>query len=137
MFHVEQRTDLVMLTGLRVWSLCEHHLLPFFCDLTIAYRPLEQQVIGLSKLARIALEHSHRLQVQERLVSGIADQLRDITGATSVAVLASGQHLCMGMRGVERPGTMRTLHTTGLFTPGEALHQTFIDLADIPQPHHR
>lgn len=110
--HIDQ---MVAVTGMRVWSLCEHHLLPFYCDLTLAYIADGGRILGLSKFARIAHLHAHRLQVQERLVTGIADELQAVTDAESVAVVASGEHLCMTMRGVQTPATMHSSVLRGLF----------------------
>lgn len=120
--HVDQ---MVAVTGVRVWSLCEHHLLPFHADLTMAYLAADR-VLGLSKFARIANAHAHRLQVQERLVTGIADDLAAITGADSVAVVAQGEHLCMTMRGVKAPATMHSSVMRGAFrTDPEARAELF------------
>ena len=83
---------------MRVWYLCAHHLLPFWCDVSVAYI-LNGQVLGLSKFARIA----HRLQIQEQLVTQIADEVQWITHADHVAVMAQGVHLCMSMRGIQTP----------------------------------
>lgn len=111
LIHVDQ---MVAVTGVRVWSLCEHHLLPFYADLTLAYIA-QDRVLGLSKFARIAQMHAHRLQVQERLVTGIADEIQSITEAQSVAVIARGEHLCMTMRGIRSPATMHSSILRGLF----------------------
>lgn len=113
-FDAVQTDQMVAVTGVRVWSLCEHHLLPFYTDLTMAYLT-EQQVLGLSKFARIAHKHAHRLQLQERLVSGIADELEATTGSTNVAVLGKGEHLCMTMRGVRTPAHMHSSVLRGKF----------------------
>ncbi len=79
----------VMVSGMTVWSLCEHHLLPFSCDLAVAYKS-GGMLLGLSKFARIAHKHAHKLQVQERLVSDIADEIADITGTDDLAVVGRG-----------------------------------------------
>ncbi|WTI18382.1 GTP cyclohydrolase I [Streptomyces sp. NBC_00820] len=104
----------VSVSGIEVWSLCEHHLLPFSCRVTIAYRP-RGQVLGLSKFARIAHQHAHRLQVQERLTSDIADAVEKFTASPDVAVLCRGEHLCMAMRGIRTPATMTTVAWRGAF----------------------
>lgn len=113
-FEGIETDQMVAVTGVRVWSLCEHHLLPFHADLTIAYIA-DGRIIGLSKLARIAHKYAHGLQVQERLVTQIADHIQDSTGAYSVAVLASGEHLCMTMRGIRTPARMHSSILRGLF----------------------
>jgi GTP cyclohydrolase IA len=88
------RTDqMVVCAGVSVFSLCEHHLLPFKCEISMAYIATEH-VLGLSKFARIAQKYSHRLQVQERLVHQIADEITAITDARDVAVLAASIFAC-------------------------------------------
>ena len=113
-FEGIETDQMVAVTGVRVWSLCEHHLLPFNADLTIAYIA-EGRIIGLSKLARIAHQYAHGLQVQERLVTQVADHIQRSTGAYSVAVLAAGEHLCMTMRGIRTPARMHSSVLRGLF----------------------
>jgi len=104
----------VTVSGMRVHSLCEHHLMPFWADVTIAYIP-HGQVIGLSKLARIAHKHAHRLQLQERLVHGIGGELVDIAKTHDVMVLATGEHSCMVSRGIKTPGLMTSQDCRGAF----------------------
>ena len=102
------RTDqMVVCAGVPVFSLCEHYLLPFKCEISMAYIASEH-VLGLSKFARIAHKYSHRLQAQERLVHQIADEITAITDTRDVAVLARGEHLCMQMRGIKSDGLMST-----------------------------
>ncbi|GAA2336148.1 GTP cyclohydrolase I [Streptomyces cuspidosporus] len=99
--------DLVAVSGIQVWSLCEHHLLPFSCRVTIGYLP-RGQVLGLSKFARIAHRHAHRLQSQEQFSQDVADDVEKLTGSPDVAVIGKGEHLCMAMRGIRTPATMTT-----------------------------
>lgn len=106
--------QMVVLTGIRVWSLCEHHLLPFYCDISIGYITWDR-VIGLSKLARIAHKHAHKLQIQERLVHEIAAEVEFLTGSEDVAVIARGVHMCMVMRGIKTPGVMVSSALRGKF----------------------
>ena len=114
------RTDqMVVCAGVSVFSLCEHHLLPFKCEISMAYIATVH-VLGLSKFARIAHKYSHRLQVQERLVHQIADEITAITDARDVAVLARGEHLCMQMRGIKSDGLMSTSVMRGLFRSSDA-----------------
>lgn len=122
--HVDQ---MVAVQGVRVWSLCEHHLLPFYCDLTIGYIT-DDKVVGLSKLARIAHKHAHRLQIQERLVDGIATEVAEIAGTENVAVFAQGEHLCMTMRGIKTPGIMKSSATFGLFRSDARARAEFMAL---------
>ncbi|MEV0680145.1 GTP cyclohydrolase I [Actinosynnema sp. NPDC050436] len=106
--------QLIQVSDIRVWSLCEHHLLPFWCDVSIAY-VARNRIVGLSKFARIAHDHAHRLQVQERLTSGIADSVSAVSGSPDVAVFASGEHLCMTIRGVRTAAKMATSVLRGVF----------------------
>lgn len=106
--------QMVVVSGIEVWSLCEHHLLPFNCSLTIAYRP-KGEVLGLSKFARIAHQFAHRLQIQERLVSDISGEIVRITSATDVAVVGTGEHLCMTMRGIKTSARMTSMSLHGRF----------------------
>jgi GTP cyclohydrolase I len=122
------RTDqMVACAGVPVFSLCEHHLLPFKCEISMAYIATEH-VLGLSKFARVAHKYSHRLQVQERLVHQIADEITAITDARDVAVLARGEHLCMQMRGIKSDGLMSTSVMRGLFRSTDA-REEFLTLA--------
>lgn len=104
----------VVVSGMRVWSICEHHLMPFWCDVTAAYIP-HGKVIGLSKLARIAHMCAHRLQLQERLVTQMSETVQDISNTRDVMIVASGEHLCMCARGVRTPGLMTSQSANGAF----------------------
>jgi GTP cyclohydrolase I len=111
--------QMVVVKGMRVWSMCEHHLLPFWCDVSVGYLTGDK-VLGLSKFARIAHKHAHRLQLQERLVEGIATDLKEIVGTENVAVIAEGEHLCMTMRGVRTPARMISSAMYGAFRTEQA-----------------
>lgn len=113
-FTIGNADEIVAVTGIRVWSFCEHHLLPFNADVSIAYIP-NDRVLGLSKFARIAHEAAHRLQVQERMTQQIADSITTATGSKDVAVVAKGEHLCMTMRGIRTPANMHTSVVRGIF----------------------
>jgi len=119
--------QMVTVSGMRVWSLCEHHLLPFWCDVSIGYIAGEQ-VLGLSKFARIAHKYAHTLQLQERLCHQIADEITRIVGTEDVAVLARGRHLCMEMRGVRTPGLMSSSVMRGLFRDKNEARMEFLQL---------
>ncbi|GHH76904.1 GTP cyclohydrolase 1 [Streptomyces sulfonofaciens] len=106
-FETTTGANLVAVSAIGVWSLCEHHLLPFSCRLTVGYLP-HGQILGLSKFARIAQRHAHKLQSQERLSEEIADDVEKLTGSPDVAVIGKGEHLCMAMRGIRAPATMTT-----------------------------
>lgn len=113
-FESVTSNQMVIVHGVKVWSYCEHHLIPFWCSLSMAYIP-NQKILGLSKFARIAKKYAHRLQIQEQLVDQIADELKAITGTNDVAVVGRGEHLCMIMRGVETQGQMISSSIDGLF----------------------
>lgn len=123
-FESPRSGDLVMVSGIEVWSLCEHHLLPFSCSISIGYLPRGVQ-LGLSKFARVAHQHAHRLQSQEQMCADIADDIEKLTQSPDVAVIGRGAHLCMAMRGVRTPATMTTSVWRGVFREstlrGEAL----------------
>ncbi len=106
--------QMVVVSGMKVWSICEHHLLPFWAEITIGYIA-EERVLGLSKFARIAHRHAHRLQIQERMVHQIADEVEALVRKKNVAVMARGEHLCMSMRGVKTPAMMTTSVLRGIF----------------------
>jgi GTP cyclohydrolase I len=106
--------QMVVVSGMDVWSICEHHLLPFSSRVTVGYIA-EDRVLGLSKFARIAHRHAHKLQIQERLVHEIADEVQTLAQTKNVGVLAQGEHLCMSMRGARTPATMTTSVLRGIF----------------------
>lgn len=121
--------ELVIVSGIVVHSLCEHHLQTMELTVTAGYRPCGQ-VLGLSKIARIARAHGHRLQLQERLMNGIAEDLLKTSGSPDVAVAVTGSHACMSARGVRAVGAMTTtISVHGDFAPGGTLSRLFLDLA--------
>jgi len=112
----------------KVWSMCEHHMLPFWCDVSIAYIA-DEKVLGLSKFARIAHKHAHKLTLQEQLVSDIANHVKIILGTDDVAVMAKGEHLCMTMRGIKTPHRMISSALSGKFHKAEQRAE-FLRLVD-------
>lgn len=98
----------VVVSGLRIYSVCEHHLLPFWADVTIAYKP-KNKVLGLSKFARIAHMHAHKPQIQEGLGAEILETIQVLTETDFAAVKIVGKHSCMIMRGIKTDGEMTTL----------------------------
>lgn len=128
-FAAVQVDQMVVVSGVRVWSLCEHHLLPFYCDIAMGYI-VRKQMLGLSKFARIAHLAAHRLNVQERLVSDIAAHLARVTQSPNVAVIAKGEHLCMTMRGVQTPAKMTSSSMRGVFRDDPAARAEFLSLAE-------
>ena len=120
--------NLVILKNAEFYSMCEHHILPFFGKISIGYIP-NNKVIGVSKLARIADCFAKRLQVQERLTEQIADFLMDNLGAKGVMVVCEAEHLCMKMRGVKRQNSiMTTSAIKGVFKENHILRQEFLNL---------
>lgn len=126
-FVLDNSDEMVAVTGMRVWSLCEHHLLPFSATISIGYIPNEK-VLGLSKFARIAHKYAHRPQVQERLVQDIANELQVICGTSDIAVVADGEHSCMVMRGIRTSGNMRTSVMRGMFRAEPETRAEFLNL---------
>ena len=113
-FTEETTGEMVVVSGMRVWSLCEHHLLPFWCDVSIAYKP-HGAILGLSKFARIAQKFAHQLQVQERLIRQISQTVIELTGSQDVLTVGRGVHTCMIMRGVATPAVMTVIDPHGDF----------------------
>jgi GTP cyclohydrolase IA len=97
----EDYDDIVVVRGVNFFSLCEHHLLPFFGRVHVAYLP-KGKVVGLSKVPRVIDAFAHRLQLQERLTRQIAEALNEVLEPNGVAVVVEARHLCMEMRGVEK-----------------------------------
>jgi len=106
--------EMVVVGGIRVWSFCEHHLVPFWVDAAIGYIP-KGRVLGLSKLARVAQAAASRLQLQERLTGDIADAIAQLADTPDVAVILQGQHLCMTMRGARTEALTTTSAMRGRF----------------------
>lgn len=119
--------QMVIVSGMRVWSVCEHHLIPFWCDISIAYIARDK-VLGLSKFARVAHKYAHKPQLQERLVQEIADEIGAITNSPDIAVIARGQHLCMVMRGIRTDGIMTSSVMRGVFFHSPTARQELLSL---------
>lgn len=129
-FSGEHVDNMVAVTGMQVWSLCEHHLLPFTATVSIAYIPANGSVLGLSKFARIAHKYAHRLQIQERMTDQIAKEISKQTGSEHVAVVVDGEHSCMSRRGIRTSGTMRTSVMLGDFRSQVETRQEFLSVVD-------
>jgi len=129
-FEVVEADQMVVVQDIRVWSLCEHHLLPFWCDLSIGVLT-GSKVLGLSKFARIAHKHAHKLQIQERLVADIATDISAVTGTPDVAVFAKGVHTCAAMRGIKTPLTMKTSVMRGAFRTDLSTRAEFLKVVSL------
>jgi GTP cyclohydrolase I len=126
-FEAIKVDQMVIVSGMRVWSICEHHLLPFWCDVSIGYITRER-VLGLSKFARIAHQVAHKLQTQERLAEEIAEYVTAHSGSADVAVLTRGEHLCMTMRGIKTEARMTTSVMRGAFQHEASARAEFLSL---------
>ena len=124
-------SEMVIVKDIDFYSLCEHHLLPFFGKCHVAYIPSDK-VIGLSKIPRIVDVFSRRLQVQERLTNQIADTLRNKIAPVGVAVVMEATHLCMSMRGVEKQNSFAvTSAMAGAFRDNARTRMEFLELITL------
>ena len=120
--------EVVIVRDIELYSLCEHHLLPFIGKAHVAYIPTGK-VLGLSKVARIVDMYARRLQIQENLTRQIAEAIQSVTNAASVAVVIEAQHMCMMMRGVEKQNSqMLTSVMLGAFRESSSTRQEFLQL---------
>ena len=126
-FH-EEYSEMVLVKDIEVYSLCEHHILPFFGKAHIAYIP-DGKIVGLSKIPRVVDSYSRRLQVQERLTIEIRDCLQRTLNPKGVAIVLECSHMCMQMRGVQKQNSATTTSAfTGLFLKNDATRKEFINL---------
>jgi len=125
-FH-EPYDQLVLVRSIPLFSMCEHHLLPFVGQAHVAYLPDGRRVVGISKIARLVEIYAKRPQIQERLTNQVADTLMDALHPRGVMVVIEAEHLCMTMRGIRKPGTrivtsaMRGIFLKDIRTRTEAL----------------
>jgi len=124
----EQYDEMVTIKDIDIFSLCEHHILPFFGKCHVAYMP-KQKIVGLSKIARVVELYARRLQVQERMTQEIATAIMDTLQPHGVAVVIEAFHLCMMMRGVEKQNSKAvTSAMLGVFRTRESTRMEFLEL---------
>ena len=127
LFH-EDYKQIVVVKDIEIYSLCEHHMLPFLGKAHIGYIP-NGTIVGLSKIPRVVECFARRLQLQERLTSQIKDCLQDVLNPLGVAVVIEAQHLCMSMRGIQKQNSVTTTSEfTGAFLKNENTRQEFMHL---------
>ena len=127
----ENAKDMVVVRDVEFFSLCEHHLIPFFGKAHVAYIP-NGKVVGLSKIPRIIDMFSRRLQVQERLTRQIAETIQDVLEPVGVAVIMEGQHMCMQMRGVEKQNSLTTTSSMlGKFRQSDRTRAEFLSIIGL------
>lgn len=126
-FH-EDYSEMVIVKDIEIYSLCEHHLLPFFGKAHVAYIP-DGKIVGLSKIPRVVDAYSRRLQVQERLTIDIRDCIQRTLNPKGVAVVIECSHMCMQMRGVQKQNSVTTSSAfTGIFLKNDSTRKEFINL---------
>ena len=125
-----EESDAIIAKDIHFYSICEHHMLPFFGKITVAYVP-SGKVFGLSKLARLVEKYSRRLQIQERLTKEIANEIMNM-GVKGVLIIAEGEHLCMKMRGVRNGSLIMTMAYRGVLQQKE-LRENLLSLIYIPK----
>lgn len=127
LFH-EEYSEMVIVKDIEVYSMCEHHMLPFFGKAHIAYIP-NGTIVGLSKVPRVVDAFARRLQVQERLTIEIRDCIQQTLNPKGVAVVLECQHMCMQMRGVQKQNSVTTTSAfTGIFLSNDSTRKEFINL---------
>ena len=127
----EDYDEMVTIKDIDFFSLCEHHLLPFFGKAHVAYIP-DGKIVGLSKIPRIVEMFSRRLQVQERMTQQIAETLNKVLHPKGVAVVLEGAHMCMQMRGVEKQNSYATTSSmTGLFRKDSRTREEFLNIISM------
>jgi GTP cyclohydrolase I len=123
-----ETSEMIVVKDIEMYSMCEHHLLPFIGKCHVAYVPTGK-VLGLSKVARIVDMYARRLQIQENLTKQIADAIEKVTNASGVGVIVEAQHMCMMMRGVEKQNSlMKTSVMSGSFRADSVTRAEFLSL---------
>lgn len=123
--------EMVLEKDIVFYSMCEHHMLPFYGKVHVAYIP-NGKVVGLSKLARTVEVYAKRLQLQEQMTAQIADAIMDCLSPQGVMVVAEAEHMCMTMRGVKKPGSKTvSIATRGVFEDNAALQNQFFQMLHV------
>ncbi|MBT5702041.1 MAG: GTP cyclohydrolase I FolE [Gammaproteobacteria bacterium] len=123
-----ETSEMILVQDIELYSMCEHHMLPFIGKCHVAYVPTGK-VLGLSKVARIVDMYARRLQIQENLTKQIADAIQEVTEASGVGVIIEAQHMCMMMRGVEKQNSkMKTSVMLGSFRDNQITRMEFLSL---------
>jgi GTP cyclohydrolase I len=126
-----ESSEMILVQDVEMYSLCEHHMLPFIGKCHVAYIPTGK-VLGLSKVARIVDVFARRLQIQESLTSQIAETIMEVTDAQGVGVIIEAQHMCMMMRGVEKQNSlMKTSAMLGTFRSEQKTREEFLSLLQM------
>jgi GTP cyclohydrolase I len=126
-------SEMVVVQDIELYSMCEHHILPFIGKCHVAYMPTGK-VLGLSKVARIVEMYARRLQIQENLTKQIAEAIQEVTQAAGVSVIIEAKHMCMMMRGVEKQNSvMKTSVMLGQFRDNQSTRMEFLSLLHLPQ----
>ena len=124
-------SEMIIVQDIELYSMCEHHLLPFIGKCHVAYLPTGR-VLGLSKVARIVDMYARRLQIQENLTKQIAEAIQSVTNAAGVGVIIEAQHMCMMMRGVEQQNSMmKTSMMLGQFQGDQSTRMEFLSLLEL------
>ena len=122
--------EMVLEKDITFYSMCEHHLMPFYGKAHVAYIP-NGKVVGLSKLARTVEVYARRLQIQERMTAQIADDIMKYLAPQGVMVMLEAEHMCMTMRGIKKPGSQTvTMVTRGVFAENKELQDRFLQLVN-------
>ncbi|WP_435215805.1 GTP cyclohydrolase I FolE [Luminiphilus sp. nBUS_16] len=128
-------SEMVLVQNIELYSLCEHHLLPFIGRCHVAYLP-EGKVLGLSKVARVVDMFARRLQIQEQLTVQIANSIKQVTGAQGVGVIIEAEHMCMMMRGVQKQNSVtKTSAMLGTFRSDARTREEFLSLLQLRSTH--
>jgi GTP cyclohydrolase I len=126
-------SEMILVQDIELYSMCEHHMLPFIGKCHVAYLPTGR-VLGLSKVARIVDMYARRLQIQENLTKQIAEAIASVTGAAGVGVIIEAQHMCMMMRGVEKQNSMmKTSMMLGQFQANQSTRMEFLSILGLPR----